>query len=669
MLFWLCYNILTMKNKTLFTLVVFLLIGCLTILLLKLFWHFSDTKSTQFYKQGLEFYQRKDYQNAYYNFKKISFLSAYSVPALYRQATCAWELNDIKTAAKKYSKFANMHKNSALAPEAIWKLALLEEEKGNKKRSKAYLAKLVAKYPKSDFAKAAAYKLGLFYRDNGDYNKAKDYFVEYIEYAPLGRYSADVLNFLFEDYNIGNLIDSDKLHIAEALFINERYSKSISVLKEIPFDMSWFLLAKNYEKLSNFAYFEETLLKGVSLKQNKNTLKEKDLLDIMNLYIKKSAYSKEAGYNLILNTKENNLYPLSLFLYSKYVDKESAIKNYEKIYTDYPGSIVAPDALWFVFWHYYKKGDTDKALKLSKLYTNVYLDYNIQPKIMYWSAKIHLKAGRKKLAKSLLQNIVYNFPNSYYAFRADKILKRSKAPWVTNRTVKIKNKFLLKKMSPDLDTKENRLLYRFVELEDYSVIGNFKLDNPFLNSWLAALDDRKSYSVLLARDAIIAKPKTMFSEPVYKLAYPLYYKDALNKYAIKYEVSPYLMLSLTREESFFNNQAVSSTGALGLMQLMPATARLMDVTLYDNSKLFNPEYNISLGIKYFAHLMEIFNGNEPLCVLAYNSGPGSVKKWLNNFGGGDFDEFIENIPYPETANYIKKVYASYWVYMNIYEKI
>ncbi len=65
--------------------------------------------------------------------------------------------------------------------------------------------------------------------------------------------------------------------------------------------------------------------------------------------------------------------------------------------------------------------------------------------------------------------------------------------------------------------------------------------------------------------------------------------------------------------------------------------------------------------------MEIFNGNEALCVLAYNSGPGSVKKWLSNNTNKDFDEFVENVPYSETANYIKKVYASYWVYTNIYK--
>ena len=57
------------------------------------------------------------------------------------------------------------------------------------------------------------------------------------------------------------------------------------------------------------------------------------------------------------------------------------------------------------------------------------------------------------------------------------------------------------------------------------------------------------------------------------------------------------------------------------------------------------------------------------CVLAYNSGPGSVKKWLSQNNKKDFDEFVENVPYSETANYIKKVYASYWVYTNIYKPL
>lgn len=644
---------------------MFLLALCLGLFLIKAFWFFSDTESDKIYKQGVEFFNKGDYQNAYYNFKKISILSSYSIPALYRQATCAWELNDSKTAIKKYSKFAKIYKNTEAAPEAIWKVALLEENKGDRRKANSYYNKIINKYPESDFAKASAYKLGVYYFDNNEKHKAKDFLVEYIEYAPMGRYSLDVLSML-QSYKTMELSLDDKFFMAESYFQNGKYMTSLEILSEIPLADSWLLMAKNYDKLERIEDFQNAVLKGVSIQQKKR-YDEKAILEIMSLYIKKSYLpQKQAAYNLVVNTKENSLYSLSLFLYSKYVDYDSSIKNYEKIYTVYPNSIVAPDSLWLVFWDRYKKGEYEEALKLSKFYTNVYFDYNIQPKIMFWTAKIHIKNGHKKHARAVLHNIVSNFPNSYYAFRSFCILKHVKSPWNPKTNVRIKDKFTLENFPLDYDKKEYRLLHKFSALGDWAVISNFKINDKFLDSWLSAMSGKKAYSVRVARDEILENQKIPFSNPGYKLAYPLYYKDEVNLYSEKYNVNPYLMISLIREESFFNAEAVSSTGARGLMQLMPSTALLMDPS---GGNLFRGEYNISLGVKYFAHLMEIFNGNAPLCVLAYNSGPGSVKKWLNNSNGGDFDEFVENVPYPETANYIKKVYASYWVYMNIYERM
>ncbi len=656
-----------MNNKKIFILIFILLFSCIALFFLKIFWYFSDNESDKIYKQGIEFFKKQDYQNAYYNFKKISFLSSYSFPALYRQATCAWELKDSKTAVKKYGKFARIYKYTDVAPESIWRLALIELDRNNKKKALVYLNKLVDKYPESDFAKAAAYQLGNIYFDEGKTKKAREYFIEYIEYAPLGRYAINVLNTL-QSYNLDEFSFDEKVYIANAYYENGRYRRSLSILDEIPFEASWVLLVKNYDKLNDYDMLSKAVLKGVSVRRSEHALDGKEILDIMVLYIRKSGLPyKQAAYNLAMSSKNTKNYPLALFLLSKYIDSDSRIKNYEKIYTDYPKSVVAPDALWNVFWYHYKNGRYDEALKLSKLYPVVYADYNIQPKIMFWSAKIHLKTGKKKLARSILHNVASNFPNSYYAFRANAMLKASKKPWHTNANVHIKKDSTFRKFPLNQETKEYRLLNKFVELNDFEAIQNFKIDDKFLNSWLAAKNGRKSYSVLLARDAIAEGNYEMpLSNPKYKLAYPVYYSEFVNKYSAKYNINPYLMLALMREESFFNTEAVSSTGALGLMQIMPDTARMMDPSLDSAEKLNNPEYNIKTGISYFSHLMEIFSGNEALCVLAYNSGPGSVKKWLSQNKNKDFDEFIENVPFPETANYIKKVYSSYWVYTNIY---
>ena len=113
-----------MTNKKIFIILIILFISCIVFFSIRSFCLYSDSESDKIYRQGIEFYNKADYQNAYYNFKKIPIFSSYSAPALYRQAMCAWELKDNKTAISKYSKFVKTFKNTNFAPEALWKLAL-----------------------------------------------------------------------------------------------------------------------------------------------------------------------------------------------------------------------------------------------------------------------------------------------------------------------------------------------------------------------------------------------------------------------------------------------------------------------------------------------------------------------------------------------------------------
>jgi len=112
-------------------------------------------------------------------------------------------------------------------------------------------------------------------------------------------------------------------------------------------------------------------------------------------------------------------------------------------------------------------------------------------------------------------------------------------------------------------------------------------------------------------------------------------------------VSPALVKAVIHAESSFDPRAVSPRGAIGLMQLMPATA---DMTGADNP--FNPRQNIQGGTRYLKDLLEMFNGNEALAVAAYNTGPRRVQR----YGGVP--------PFRETRNYVQRVMKYYRVYLN-----
>lgn len=124
------------------------------------------------------------------------------------------------------------------------------------------------------------------------------------------------------------------------------------------------------------------------------------------------------------------------------------------------------------------------------------------------------------------------------------------------------------------------------------------------------------------------------------------YTDAIEAYSIAFEVDPKLIRALIATESCFDRKAISSVGARGLMQLMPATAKELGV-----KDSFDANQNIRGGIKYFSQMMTRFNHNTELALAAYNAGPNAVEK----YGGIP--------PYAETKGYVKKVLKRYKRYI------
>lgn len=120
------------------------------------------------------------------------------------------------------------------------------------------------------------------------------------------------------------------------------------------------------------------------------------------------------------------------------------------------------------------------------------------------------------------------------------------------------------------------------------------------------------------------------------------YKNIIRAYAARYGVEEALIYSVVMQESCFNEKALSRAGAIGLMQLMPATASHLKV-----KDPWNPEQNIHGGVKYLARMLKRFKGNTKFALAAYNAGPGKVER----YGGIP--------PYRETQHYVKKIMADY----------
>ncbi|MEC9488165.1 MAG: lytic transglycosylase domain-containing protein [Halanaerobium sp.] len=161
-----------------------------------------------------------------------------------------------------------------------------------------------------------------------------------------------------------------------------------------------------------------------------------------------------------------------------------------------------------------------------------------------------------------------------------------------------------------------------------------------------------------------------FSDWFSRLVYPFHYRKLINLYADEYNLDPYLVAAIIFVESHFDSRAVSVKGAIGLMQIMPATgswaARQMGLDLQEGD-LFEPEINIQVGCWYLGDLFQEFDNNPYLVLAAYNGGKGNVRRWLEEGIWEGDKKGLENIPFLETRRYVSDVAAVSRKYRELYD--
>lgn len=157
------------------------------------------------------------------------------------------------------------------------------------------------------------------------------------------------------------------------------------------------------------------------------------------------------------------------------------------------------------------------------------------------------------------------------------------------------------------------------------------------------------------------------TERAYQLAYQKPYEELVLQAAREYDLDPYLIWAVMREESHYRAEAVSWVGALGLMQIMPTTGKDIAGRLkVSDYNLLNPETNIRFGAYYLRRMLDTFSGDHDKALAAYNGGAGNVRKWSNSKVGNLPEDFPTAITFLETQQYITKVMNSYLTYRWLY---
>ncbi len=344
-------------------------------------------------------------------------------------------------------------------------------------------------------------------------------------------------------------------------------------------------------------------------------------------------------------------------------DKSAAVSLLDRLLDRYPSSTLKPRALWEKSWARYLSRDFRGASEsLKRLLDNA----SYREKALYWLGKSEEASGERERSNAAFKLLREEYPFGFYSlhFRKEAGLRIGLLPALDSASVS----------SIPLPSGYKRVkalisfgMFNEARMELAAVRIKGASSSRFLD--LARL----YWEISDYRSALIsvqkAGPNTLST---WGYSYPIPYRDAIVSHTAKHEIPESLAYSIIRAESSFSPTVLSPVGAVGLMQLMPATARSLAKVKSegaDTPQLTSPELNIGLGVRHLKNLLVRFNGNLIQAVAAYNSGATPVERWLKISDASRPDEFIENIPYPETREYVKKVLTNLEIYNALYNGV
>ncbi len=673
------YNI---SKQTIYIIIILMLF--IVSLGISIFLTMPEKHNYEAYQLGLEKYENKAFKDAYRAFGKVSKFSKLKQAALYRQALCASNLDDKKSEMHKYTQLIKHFPKSALSVRARYQKAQLYYNDKKYQKALKYFRYIVKKYPNTDYALASKYYIAcveLELIDNVKSEKSKQkirmqaikYLREYLKAAPTGKFAtACTQKWISSNLTLNN---EDNLLIGIVYQDNGNYSGAQKYLANSSINIAWPYLARNAYEMKNFdklRFYTEEGIKGagdfsILINTDVDEKKHSDAIyKAIDLYLKSSLSVKSSLSYLLSISNKSAGYDYLLYKNCMNLPQEQQAACYNTLYYQYPKGRFAAEALTNIFYEKVRKQEYNAAIHLGKQHLSQFQNVKSSPKVLFWLAKSSERVHKHDSARNYYKRLIRQYPDNFYAYHAFLNLNHSRYFTVQELNQK-------PVVFPYKDS-NNSLIYELVKVRDYGLVNILYSDDPFIKSWLLYQQGNYASSATVARDAIdemTIKPDR--KDLRWRLVYPLHYYDFVVNISQNWRNDPNLILSIIREESYFNPDAKSAAGAMGLMQLMPSTARetaaRSGMSFPNPEMLFNPEFNIKLGNAYFANLVKSHDGKELLAVLSYNGGIGSVNRWKNTLNYVDVDDFVEQIPYLETQNYIKKVYRTYWNYLRIYEGI
>jgi len=317
-------------------------------------------------------------------------------------------------------------------------------------------------------------------------------------------------------------------------------------------------------------------------------------------------------------------------------------------------------------------GDYAAARERFDAYRTRYPNGRRAQQATYWSGVASLHLGDSATARARFQDALRMDPMDYYGVRAAERLETEPRDAIALGSAPARVP-LTAATAAALDVVD---LLRDAGWNDAAAFemdrarDSFGSDVASLYALAEALNERGYTSQGIRIGLDLRRREGQWNTRLLRIVYPMPYRDAIAAEAARHGINPYLAAGLIRQESLFNARAVSPAGAMGLMQVMPATgerlARRLGISGFDAAMLHDPLINIRLGMQFLADMIAEYNGRVDAVLAAYNAGPHRVNRWMEFPEWEDPELFSERIPFAETREYVKIVQQNARLYDALY---
>ncbi|HEY2994221.1 MAG TPA: transglycosylase SLT domain-containing protein [Methylomirabilota bacterium] len=597
---------------------------------------------------------------------------------------------DLAAARAAAVAVADRHKDSRLAPRALLAAATLALRAADDAGAQALLVKLLEAYPDAREAPEALYLLGQSAEARGQRDNAAHAYRELRVLAPTTGWAEGAEDRLAALAASGTAVPAltlaQRVDRAERLLrggVPKTAADEAERIVDEARDPSLLVralrvVADGFQRLGRY----ETSAKALGAMIPRVAPEQRDGLRLEQARLLLRAGKRERALEILARVVANGADADSaeaLWLQGRALEDAQrpgdAAAVYRTLVARHPHREVAGFGLWRLGWNAYLGGRPAEA---AALWTKLDATGNRIWKLpgLYWRARATEDARGRSTAAPLYAEVLTEAPRSYYGMLA---LRRLESAPAGARAAVTLPADPVEAVADDPGFARVELLRRLGLVEDAleelaDVVERASGDTVRLYGFSSAYvrDERYHLALRIFRrhfTALAASDDPALPRAFWEMLYPFGWRDDVTAAAQRTGLDPFLVAAVVREESSYYPRAVSRTGARGLMQLQPSTARPMaehrGLAFAGGELLDDPRSNIDIGTRFLADLLQDFK-DPRLALAAYNAGPARVRGWWKARRTSDLEAFIEQIPFDETRLYVKRVMLSWEEYRRVY---